>query len=162
MRIKNRSEGYVRRNKTLYVLWGDKGKLILRDALGNEPHKLQSLQSNLCTTVTLGEWQGDRNIQGNRYTQGSYIEVWLYLQKLLASIFVFVLAEFCRRYWRWSIEFWRFQCSEFLCVCNINYLVIFLDYSVVFHPSHGLIPPFTSYLVHCLSVFFISRFQIKL
>ena len=40
MRIKHRSEGYVRRNNTLYVLWGDKGKLILQDAPGNEPHKL--------------------------------------------------------------------------------------------------------------------------
>ena len=50
--------------------------------------------------------------------------------------------------------------SFFLCVTN--YLVNVLDHSVVFHPSHALIPPYTSYLVHCLSVFFISRFQLKL
>ena len=37
-------------------------------------HKLKSLQSNLCTTVTPGEWQGDRNIQGDRYIQGRSIE----------------------------------------------------------------------------------------
>ena len=47
-------------------------------------------------------------------------------------------------------------------MCNINYVLNFLDHSVVFHPSHGLIPLYTSYLVNCLSVFFISRFQIKL
>ena len=33
---------------------------------------------NLCTTVTLGKWQGDRYIQGDRYTRGRYIQVWLY------------------------------------------------------------------------------------
>ena len=41
MRIKNRSERYVRRNKTLYVLWGDKSELILQEASGNEPQTLE-------------------------------------------------------------------------------------------------------------------------
>ena len=30
---------------------------------------------NLCTTVTLGKWQGDCYIQGDRYIQGRYVQV---------------------------------------------------------------------------------------
>ena len=32
------------------------------------------LKSNLCTTVTLGKWQGDHYIQGDRYIQVSFAE----------------------------------------------------------------------------------------
>ena len=38
------------------------------------------VQSNLKIAVTLGKWPGDRYIiiQGDRYIQGRYIQVWLY------------------------------------------------------------------------------------
>ena len=32
------------------------------------------IQSNLCTTVTLRKWQGDRCIQGDRYIQVNFAE----------------------------------------------------------------------------------------
>ena len=35
---------------------------------------LQTLQSNLSTTVTLRKWQGNRNIQGDRYIQVNFAE----------------------------------------------------------------------------------------
>ena len=48
MRIKNCSDGYVRRNKTLYVLWGDKGKLILQEALGMNLTNFSRVYSQTC------------------------------------------------------------------------------------------------------------------
>ena len=32
----------------------------------------KKIRSNLCTTVTLGKWQGDHYIQGHHYYTGQY------------------------------------------------------------------------------------------
>ena len=35
----------------------------------------KKILSNLCTTVTLGKWQGDHYIQGHHYYTGQYCRI---------------------------------------------------------------------------------------
>ena len=118
MRIKNRSEGYVRRNKTLlacvtrwqkwanppgrFTEWTSQTlEFTVKPVYKGHPREMARwllyrgwllYTGQLCrkykATENFGKLSGDRNIQGDRYTQGRYIKVWLYLQKHLASIFV--------------------------------------------------------------------------
>ena len=71
--------------------------------------ELKTTQSNLCTMVTLRKWQGDRYIQGGRYTKGNFAKNVRRL-KILGSCPVTIIYRVTTNY-RAIISVYRFDCT---------------------------------------------------
>ena len=83
--------------------------------------------ANLCTTVTLGEWQGDRYIQGDCYVQANFAENVRQL-KILGS-----------------------------CLVTVSYWVTAIYRTVLYSFDYNIIIHFWPFLIQVMFVLFCSK-----